>query len=99
MYVGHFVDGFKSFFYNVLFLGSASSIYRMEKKSGSNHYVSSSFGIIGLMFYLANIVGSITTAKRFNIYQERVFHQNIRNRFFNVDFIENTLEIKFSNKY
>ncbi|HNE25369.1 MAG TPA: hypothetical protein PLG78_19500, partial [Leptospiraceae bacterium] len=56
-------------------------------------------GILGLGFYLTNITGAAASAGRFNTFQERKFQQTIRDRFFNIDFVEQTSDIRFETSF
>ncbi len=95
VYTHHYVDGIFSFFWNSVFLGSGMYMYNLEKQSKKPHTVSSIFLIMGISFYLTNIIGSYSSAIRYNNYHTRIFYQNLRASFFNTDFIEHTSGIEF----
>ena len=87
-YTEHYTDGFLAFFFNLAFLGSAFLLYDMENETQRSHYASGTMALIGLNFYLANVLGGINSARRYNHFQERKFHQELRNSFFNIDRVE-----------
>ncbi len=91
-YSSHYADGIMAFFFNVAFLGSALVLYDLENTAGRPHYASIGMGLVGLNFYVANIGGSMQSARRYNHFQTRVFHQEIRDSFFNTSSIEKTIE-------
>ena len=90
VYAAHYVDGVAALFFNGMFLGSAIVTYDLEQRAGSGHVASSIFGLVGLIFYLANVNGAVQSAYRYNNYQERQFHQRIREEYFNLDYVEQT---------
>ena len=87
-YTEHYTDGLIAFFFNVTFLGSALLLYDLEGRAGEPHYASTTMGLIGLNFYIANVLGGTQSARSYNHFQERKFHHDIRNSFFNIDRIE-----------
>ncbi|MEQ9366455.1 MAG: PilZ domain-containing protein [Leptospirales bacterium] len=99
IYAGHTVDGVTAFFFNGMFLGSAAIMYDLENRSGSPHIGSGIFGVIGLVFYLANVSGAYQTAHRYNAYQERRFHQEVRDAFFHLDYIEKNSGVVFQTDF
>ncbi|MFN3604365.1 MAG: hypothetical protein ACK4UJ_06625 [Leptonema sp. (in: bacteria)] len=98
-YTNHYMDGIFSFFWNVIFLGGGLYMYSLEKESQKPHIVSSAFLLVGIGIYLANITGSYTSAIRYNNYKIRIFYQQLRNLYFNTDFIEKTSGIEFRIKF
>lgn len=94
-YSDHEADAVSAFAYNALFIGSAATIYNLERRAGIRPGASIFFGLVGLFFYATNITGAIVSAKRYNIYRERNFQQEIRDRFFNLDYVEQTSGISF----
>lgn len=94
-YAGHEVDGLMAFFFNAFFLGSAAALYDLERAADRPHTASGVFGFVGLFFYITNIVGAVASAKRYNMHQERVFQQEVRDRFFNTDYVERASGIQF----
>ena len=98
-YSGHDADGVTALFFNTVFIGSAATLYNLERKSDSGHGASIVFGVLGLFFYLTNISGAIGSAHRYNIYQERKFQQDIRDRFFNLNYVEKTSGIQFDFRF
>ncbi len=99
VYAGHEVDGMIAFFFNLFFIGSALALYDLERAADRPHTASGVFGVVGLFFYVTNIVGAVASAKRYNIHQERVFQQDVRDRFFNTDFVERTSGVQFRVKF
>ncbi len=99
VYAGHTVDGVTAFFFNTMFLGSAAIMYDLENRSDSPHIGSGIFGVIGLVFYLANVSGAYQTAHRYNAFQERRFHQDIRDAFFHLDYIEKNSGVVFQTDF
>ncbi len=99
IYAGHYADGATAFFFNAMFLGSAVVMYDLENRAGSGHVASGIFGVVGLMFYLANVGGAYQTAVRYNVYQERKFHEDIRDSFFHLDYIQKTSGVSFQTNF
>ncbi|MCR9144940.1 MAG: PilZ domain-containing protein [bacterium] len=99
IYAGHTVDGITALFFNGMFLGSAAIMYDLERRSDSPHIGSGIFGVIGLVFYLANVSGAYQTAHRYNAYQERRFHQEVRDAFFHLDYIEKNSGVVFQTDF
>ena len=98
-YAGHEVDGLVAFFFNAFFIGSAVALYDLERAADRPHTASGVFGVVGLFFYITNIAGAVASARRYNIYQERVFQQEVRDRFFNADFVERNSGVQFRMKF
>ena len=94
IYSEHYTDGIIAFFFNVVFISASLRLYKLEQRSDESHYYSAALGLIGLNFYFSNISSAVNSARRYNQYQERKFHHEVRNSFFNIDYIEKT-----SNKY
>lgn len=92
-YTEHYADGLLAFFFNVTFLGSAVLLYDLESRTGEEHYASLTMGFIGFNFYLTNVRGAVQSAGRYNNFQKRKFHQEVRNSFFNIDRIEKITKI------
>lgn len=88
VYTEHYTDAALSFFWNGIFLGGGAYMYNLERKADAGHGGSIVFGLAGLIFYAANITGAVSSAHRYNYFQERNLQQKIRERFFNLDFIE-----------
>ena len=88
VYAEHYTDAILAFLYNFVSLGSAIFLYLLEQETHSPHYASVGMGILGLQFYISNIIGAGRSAKRYNDYQTRQVHQKIRTGFFNTDSIE-----------
>ena len=88
VYAAHYVDGVAAFFFNGMFLGSAIVTYDLERRAGSGHVASSIFGLVGLIFYLANVNGAVQSAYRYNNFQVRQFHERVREEYFNMDYVE-----------
>ncbi|MCB1173547.1 MAG: hypothetical protein KDK39_08285 [Leptospiraceae bacterium] len=99
IYAEHYVDGSVAFFFNTMFLGSAIRLYQLEEQAGEAHQFSLVTGIIGITFYISNILGARNAARRYNIYQQRKFYQDIRTHFFNLDYIERTSQIQFTETF
>lgn len=99
IYSEHYVDGVTAFFFNSMFLGSAAIIYDLEQRADRPHVASAAFGVVGLFFYIANVFGAAQSAHRYNTYQTRLFHQEVRDTFFNVDYVDRTsgivIEVRF----
>lgn len=98
-YTEHYVDGLISFFWNFVFLGGGIYMYNLEKKIQKPHYISGIFLFTGISIYISNIIGSYTSAIRYNNYHIRIFYQKLRNIYFNTDFIEKTSGIEFEVKF
>lgn len=94
-YANHEADAVSAFFFNAMFLGSAAVIYDLETRADASHSASVVFGLVGLVFYSANIVGAITSARRYNVYQERRFQQDLRDTFLNLDRAERVARVQF----
>ncbi len=90
IYAEHYTDGLIAFCFNAVLIGSALVLYDLESSAGRAHYASIGVGLIGLQFYIANIGGAIQSAQRYNNFKERQFHQEIRDSFFNVDYVQKT---------
>lgn len=99
IYSEHYVDGGVAFFFNTMFLGSAIVIYDLENQADRPHTASLISGIIGIGFYISNILGGYKSAHRYNIYHQRKFHQDIRRHFFQLDFIEKTSGVEFQKNF
>ncbi len=99
IYSEHYVDGVTAFFFNGMFLGSAAIMYDLENRANRPHVASAAFGVVGVFFYLANVFGAAQSAHRYNTYQTRLFHQEVRDTFFNVDYVDRTsgivIEVRF----
>lgn len=99
IYSEHYVDGVTAFFFNSMFLGSAAIMYDLEQRANRPHVASAAFGVVGVFFYLANVFGAAQSAQRYNTYQTRLFHQEVRDTFFNVDYVDRTsgivIEVRF----
>lgn len=98
-YTEQYMDGLISFFWNFVFLGGGIYMYNLEKKIQKPHYVSGIFLLTGISIYISSIIGSYTSAIRYNNYQVRIFYQKLRNLYFNTDFIEKTSGIEFEIKF
>lgn len=94
-YSRQYMDGTLAFFWTAAFLGTGAVMYDLENRAGTGHGASIVAGIIGLMFYFSSAAGAYGAAHRYNVYHERRFQQKIRERFFNLDFIESTSGIEF----
>jgi len=94
-YAAHRADAFTAFYFNSLFIGSAAVTYNLERAAGHKPGASVFFGVIGLFFYITNIIGGVGSAKRWNLYQERKFQQQIRDRFLNIDYAEKQSGVSF----
>ncbi|MCB1191675.1 MAG: hypothetical protein H7A23_17175 [Leptospiraceae bacterium] len=99
IYARHDVDGILAFFFNTLFIGSSVYMYRLESKANEGHFVSGFMGFMGFTFYAANIFGAVSSANRYNLYQERQFYKKIRDKFFNIDTMERYSEVKFNVRF
>ncbi|MCE9598333.1 MAG: hypothetical protein K8S54_10235 [Spirochaetia bacterium] len=99
IYSGHVADGISSFAFTSVVCGSAAYMNHLETKAKSSHTGSIVTGLLGLGFYLVNITGAVASAQRYNNYQERKFQQNIRERFFNLDFVEKSSGIVFQTNF
>jgi tetratricopeptide (TPR) repeat protein len=99
IYSEHYVDGVTAFFFNSMFLGSAAIMYDLEQRANRPHVASAAFGVVGVFFYLANVFGAAQSAHRYNTYQTRLFHQEVRDTFFNVDYIDRTSGIVFEVRF
>lgn len=99
IYARHVSDGITAFLYNFILIGSAVSLYNLEEKSHSPHAASIVVGSVGLVFYTSNIAGAMAAAKEYNTYQERLFQQEIRNNFFNLDYVERSAGFRFTTKF
>lgn len=99
MYTEHYVDGGVALFFNTMFLGSAIVLYDLETQAGRPHQASIVAGIFGISFYISNILGAYKSAHRYNIYQKRKLYQDIRELYFNDDFIESTSQLKFTERF
>jgi hypothetical protein len=89
-------DGLTAFGFTAVLGGSAAYMNHLETKAGKPHTGSILTGLVALGFYLSGITGSAAAANRYNAYQERQFHNEIRDRFFNLDFVEKTSGIVFT---
>ncbi len=96
IYASHEADGITAFLINAVFLTAAGTLYNHEHALGQTHEVSGAFALVGSFFYTANVVGAFASAKRYNIYQDRVFHEKLRRTYFNIDFVEKSANIRFS---
>jgi tetratricopeptide (TPR) repeat protein len=98
-YSGHYTDGTSAFLINGILIGSAVYMNRTETGAKMSHEGSIAMGLIALVFYSANIAGAIASAGRYNIYQERNLHQEIRDRFFHLDKIEKNTNLSFKTSF
>ncbi len=98
-YAGHDADAVSAFFFNAMFLGSAAVMYDLESRSGSPHTASVLYGLIGLLFYASNITGAVNSATRFNTHQERLFQERVRNTFFNLERVEQVVDLRFQKRF
>ena len=98
-YAGHEADAVTALFFNTMFLGSAVAIYDLESRAGAAHSASLVFGLIGLVFYASNIVGAVASAGRYNVHQERLFQERVRESFFNLERVERVADIRFHTKF
>lgn len=89
-------DGLTSFAFTAVLGGSAAYMNHLETKAGRNHTGSLITGLLAASFYVAGITGATAAANRYNAYHERQFHAEIRERFFNLDFVEKSSGITFS---
>jgi len=89
-------DGLTAFGFTAVLGGSAAYMNHLETKAGRPHTGSILTGLVALGFYLSGITGGAAAANRYNAYQERQFHNEIRDRFFNLDFVEKTSGIVFT---
>ncbi|MCB1303035.1 MAG: hypothetical protein KDK37_02100 [Leptospiraceae bacterium] len=99
VYTEQYSDAALAFFWNGLFLGGGAYLYSLENRANTGHGGSIVFGVAGLIFYLANITGASASAYRYNYFHERQFQQKIRERFFNLDFIEKQSGLSFETSY
>ncbi len=95
-YAEHYTDAVLAFLFNLAFLGSAIILYDLEQQSGRPHYASAAMGVAGIQFYAANIVGGVQAAHRYNRFQERIFHQELRDSFFHLDYVEKLSKLEFA---
>ena len=95
-YSAHYADALISFFFNFSFLFSAITIYNLENEAGRPHQASIVMGLIGVNFYVANLVGAVKSAERYNNFQTRTFHQKLRDEYYNLDYIEKSSGVNFS---
>ncbi len=96
IYTEHYTDAALSLFWNGVFLGGGAYLYSLETKADTGHAGSIVFGLAGLIFYAANITGAVSSAHRYNYFQERRLQQKIRERYFNLDFIEKHSGLTFT---
>ena len=96
VYTEHYTDAVLSLFWNGVFLGGGAYLYSLERKAEVGHGGSIVFGLAGLIFYAANITGAVSSAHRYNYFQERRLQQKIRERYFNLDFIEKHSGLTFT---
>ncbi len=89
-YSGQTMAGLTALAVNLFFWGGAAYMYNLERETGKPHYGSGLFAAGGIVFYSASVSGGVAAARRYNQYQERAFQQNIRDIYFNTDFIEDT---------
>jgi hypothetical protein len=98
-YTNHYTDGLISLFWNATFLGGGIYMYQLEKQTHRSHIISYGFLIMGLTTYISNILGSYTSATRYNNYKLRIFYQKLRQIYFNTNFVEKTSGIQFEVNY
>jgi tetratricopeptide (TPR) repeat protein len=99
VYAEQTVDGITLFFYNAIFIGSAAYANHLETVARRPHTGSALLGTVGALFYLSGITGAASSANRFNIYQERLFQQEIRDRYLNLDAVERSSGIAIRASY
>ena len=87
-YAKHNTDGAIAFLTNFFFATTTAVLYSLENKSNSNHAASILFGLVGFSFYFSNITGAIKATERYNNFEERIFQQQLRDQFFNLNEIE-----------
>ena len=99
VYAEHYTDGIIAFLINTVLIGSAAGFIVLESSGGKPPVGSSILSIIGFTFYVANITGAVQAARRRNYYQERNFHQKLRNQHFNIDYVERVTGLSFGSPH
>ncbi len=99
IYAGHTADGITAFFFNASFLGAAAALYTMESRHHEGHGASVAAGAVGLFYYATNLTGAAASARRYNIHQERLFQQRVRDTFLNLGFVEQRAQVGFQSKF
>lgn len=94
VYARHEIDGLVAFGFNFLFIGSAALLYQMERETGRPHAGSIVMGSAALFFYTTNIAGAMASARRYNHYQARHFHNQVRSELFERDTLERLSRIE-----
>lgn len=89
-------DGLTSFAFTAVLGGSAAYMNHLETRAGRSHAGSLLTGLLAASFYIAGITGATAAANRYNAFHERQFHNEIRERFFNLDFVEKSTGITFT---
>lgn len=96
VYARNASDGITSFAFTAVLGGSAAYMNYLETRAGRPHTGSWIAGLVALGFYASGITGAVSAANRYNAYQEREFHNEIRERYFNLEFVEKTSGVVFS---
>jgi len=95
IYASHTADGVAAFLINGFLIGTTASLYDLERASQRPHTASIVSGIVFLFFYMSNITGAAASAKRYNLYEERLLQNEIREKFFHADYAESVSGIRF----
>ncbi len=98
-YAHNYADGVSAFGFTTVLAGSAIYMNHLETRAHTGHGGSIVMGLLGLAFYAANITGGAASAARYNIFQERKFQQEIRDRYFHLDFVEQTSDVRFDTSF
>ncbi|MBX7057265.1 MAG: hypothetical protein K1X75_04320 [Leptospirales bacterium] len=96
VYSDQWADGASSFLFTAATVGPALLLYDLERAASRPHSGSLVFGILGLIFYLASVLGSANAARRFNNFQTRQFHDQVRDAFFNLDYAAEASGVVFA---
>ena len=95
-YSGHYADALIAFFVNAVFIAATFTLYDLELSAKRPHYASITMGVLGLGFLCSKTLAvGIQSANRYNNFKERQFHQQIRNDFFNTEYVEKVSETCF----
>lgn len=95
-YSDQWADGASAFLFTAATVGPALIMYDLERAADRPHIGSAVFGLLGLVFYVINIMGSSAAAVRYNNFQTRQFHERIRDNYFSVDYAAEASGVRFA---
>ena len=86
LYSGHYFDAAQAFGFVASFSFVSYIAYHSDKKNNSNYLLTGIAVSLTSLFHVANIIGAERTAAYYNLRQEDLFLQDIRQKSLSVDF-------------